>query len=172
MCVDQPTWYDFNRNEAFLDRVFGWLHKRHKGTRPPISFFKDAFKLTMGAFQEQVRDKATLSHCVDTQSLYQSFWTVYVPDNQGGNNSEENQRGPKRKLNSPPSSASATGDLASAQELMRRMQSEKDRQIASLKRQVEEARKGCGKGGGKQYAMNNQGWQSNPEGSNRKAGRW
>ena len=37
--MDQPDWFDLGAAESLIDRLLGYLHIRHAGGRPPISFY-------------------------------------------------------------------------------------------------------------------------------------
>ena len=141
--IDQVIWFDYAACEFFLENVFAWVHRRHKGVRPPISFFKDAFKLTMAVFQNAVKEDQTLKAAVENLNGYQHFWIVFVPDNaQKTDNQVSSASGRKRRYpDEAGSSGTSRPDMTAAQELLRRMQSEKDRQITTLTKQLQESKK-------------------------------
>ena len=136
--MDQQEWFDLAAGEALADRVMNYLHIRHKAGRPPISFYTDAWESTARAFQLGVRSGKSLKELASQESLYQHFWTQYVPDPNGA--------GRGRVEKSPQGGGSGKGggkeggkDRAREDgDKVGQIQRIKDREIASLKRQLSE----------------------------------
>ena len=78
--MDQPEWFDLGAAESLIDRLLGYLHIRHAGGRPPISFYTNAWEATARAFQLGIRSGKTLKELASQESLFQHFWTQYTPE--------------------------------------------------------------------------------------------
>ena len=160
--MDQPEWFDLAAAEALIDRLMNFLHHRHSAGRPPISFYTNAWESTARAFQLGVRSGKTLKELASQESIYQHFWTQYVP--------ETNRAERVRAEKSPQPGGSGKGggkegrrDRAREDgDKVAQIQRTKDREIASLKRQMSELKDKISSSSGK------------PSGENKKQrwGRW
>ena len=160
--MDQPEWFDLAAAEALIDRLMNFLHHRHSAGRPPISFYTNAWESTARAFQLGVRSGKTLKELASQESLYQHFWTQYVPE------TSRAERVRAEKSPQPGGSGKGGGkeggrDRAREDgDKVAQIQRTKDREIASLKRQLSELKDKISSSSGK------------PSGENKKQrwGRW
>ena len=150
VCQDIPEFFDLQEAEDINDRLLGYLHKKH-ATRPPYTFFIEAWENTARVFQSAVRSKKLLKDVTAAESSYQHFWTVFVPESsppstptgtgpgtgkgkQGkGKGKDGNNKGNNQWI-SPASSAQ--------QDTYTRLQRTKDREIAALRKQLDDAKQG------------------------------
>lgn len=138
--MDQQTFFDLAAAEALIDRILGFLHHRHAAGRPPLSFYTTAWEATARVFQLGIRSGMTLSELASQESLYQHFWTQYVPEpradrgraEQGRQQEGSGKRGGKE---GGKERAREDGDKVS------QIQRAKDREIAALKRQLSDSNK-------------------------------
>ena len=138
--MDQPEWFDLAAAEALIDRIMNFLHHRHSTGRPPISFYTYAWESTARAFQLGIRSGKTLKELASQESIYQHFWTQYVP------NTSRTERARAEKSPQRGGSGKARGkeggrDRARDEgDKVAKIQRTKDREIASLKRQLSEVK--------------------------------
>ena len=98
--MHQPEWFDLAAAEALIDRLMNFLHHRHSAGRPPIPFYTNAWESTARAFHLGIRSGKTLKELASQESIYQHFWTQYVPDtsrSERARSEKSPQRGGSRK---------------------------------------------------------------------------
>ena len=134
--MDQTEWFDLGAAESLIDRLLGYMHLRHAAGRPPISFYTNAWESTARAFQLGVRSGKTLKELASQESLFQHFWTQYVPEPKPerarGEPSQQQPHGKGAGKEGGRDRARDSGDRVA------HIQKTKDREIAALKRQLSE----------------------------------
>ena len=139
--IDQVEFFDYQSCEGIVDNIFFWLYKRHKGERPNLAFFLDAFTSTMQIFQEAVRNGRPLKAVVNNYAEYQHHWTVYVPNGQDNTQQEGGHAQKRPRDQSSQSNEALKNDLNNLKEALRKVQSEKDKEIARLRSSLDMAGK-------------------------------
>ena len=147
--MDQRQFFDLAAAEATADRLLEFLHHRHAAGRPPISHYTNAWEQTARVFQLGVRSGKTLKELVAQESLYQHFWTQYVPDasrtssRKDDGSSQGKGAGKVGGKNGKKERDRNEGDKTA------HIQQAKDREIAALKRQISDMKQEKpGNGGG------------------------
>ena len=129
--MDQPEWFDLASAEALIDRIINFLHHRHALRSPSIR--------TRGSPQPWLSSwESTLKELASQESIYQHFWTKYVPDTsrtERARAEKSPQRGGSRKGGGKEGGRDRARDEG---DKVAQIQRTKDRKIASLKRQLSE----------------------------------
>ena len=159
VCIDIPDFFDLGAAENVNDKILVFLFAQHPGGRPPVQFYTEAWDSTARVFQKGVRDGKSLTALTEADSLWQHYWTAYTP--------------PPRSL--PPTTGSRNGGQQDRskdggnrskgskddQDAIRAIQQKKDRQIAQLKRDLEEAQRAAGSRSSLSQASSSNGkWKS------------
>ena len=153
--MDQQQYFNLNAAETVNDKILNYLYAYHSGGRPPVSFFCEAWDATARVFQLGVRAGKPLATLTDADATWQHHWTVYNPHPRAPpsasttNTSTTQNRGGKGggKAQKDPDSAAS------------RIQQQKDRQIAKLKRELEDAQKATGRASSS-APSSGKGWKS------------
>ena len=139
VCMDIPDHFNLGAAENVNDKILTFLFAQHPGGRPPVQFYAEAWDATARVFQVGVRSGKTLVALTESDSLWQHHWTAYTPAPRGQPSTSTNrtegqqQRGGRR--------GSKSKNDKEDSDAIRIMQQKKDRQIAQLKRDLEETRR-------------------------------
>ena len=141
--MDQQEHFNLGAAESMNDKILTFLYAHHTSGRPPVTFYTEAWDATARVFQLGVRAGKTLCALTEADSTWQHHWTAYTP--------------PPRSNPSPANANTATNQSRGGkggkgggkggkdgQETLRAVQQKKDRQIAQLKRDLEESQRTAG----------------------------
>ena len=131
--IDQTDWFDISAAIAMSDRILLFLYMKHPNGRPPLRFFLEAWDATARVFQKGVRSGKSLTAVTEAEGTYQHLWSNYVPHK---DDAQDEKSMEKKGGGGKPAGKSQDSKLA-------QIQSQKDQEIARLKRQLEQA-KGTG----------------------------
>ena len=116
-----------------------FLHHRHSAGRPPISFCTNAWESTARAFQLGIRSGKTLKELASQESIYQHFWTQYVPDTSRTERARA-EKSPQRGADKARGKEGGRDRARDEGDKVAKIQRTKDCEIASLKRQLSEVK--------------------------------
>jgi len=136
VCMDIPDFFNLGAAETMADKLLHYLHTRHSAGRPPVRFLADAWDSTARVMQTAVRGNKTLVQATEADSTYQHFWTVYVPVPSAEPRPPKQQQEQKGKGKGKDKGSKGGGHDGKLADMQRR----KDQHIATLKRDLEEAR--------------------------------
>lgn len=136
----RPTWFSLQDCEFFCDLILTYLYQRFNGVMAPFGHYMGAYVSTMQFFQSEVRTRSrSLATAVQTTSGWQHFWTMW----QAPAEASSGQRYPGDKATQVkvhPDVGGETGaEILRLKELMRKIQSDKDKEIAALRKSSKEA---------------------------------
>ena len=146
--VDIPAYFAYQDAETINDSILQWISTWYSGQRPPLDYFKRAYLATVQVFAEAVgTNKKTLSEIAASRSEWQHFWTQWAPITTlgGGKHSGSSSGGAGGGIPDP--SGDLQRELDKARELVKKTQSDKDKQLGELKKQLANSKKPGGRSG-------------------------
>ena len=137
--IDQPIFFGLGDAEAAVDRIMGYLYAHYPQGRPPVTHWAEAWEQTLRVWQIGVRGGKSLSELISHESAYQHFWTTWQPvsrPDRGGGKGSSSGGSYGKNTRAKEGNGDKGGDG------LRMMQQKKDRQIALLRKDLEDAKRG------------------------------
>ena len=137
--IDQPDYFSLGDAEAAVDKCLGYLYAQYPQGRPPVSHWAEAWEQTLRVWQIGIRGGKKLSELISHDSAYQHFWTSWQPasrPDRGGGKGSSSSGSYGKDTRAKEGKGDSGGDG------LRTMQQKKDRQIAALRKDLEDAKRG------------------------------
>ena len=137
--VDQPDFFSLGDAEAGVDKFLGYLYTHYPQGRPPVSHWAEAWEQTLRVWQIGIRGGKSLSELISHDSAYQHFWTSWQPAPRQDRGSTKGSSSSGSKIKD---TRNKNGRSDGEGDSLQKLQQAKDRQIASLRRELEETKRG------------------------------
>ena len=123
-CIDMPDFFNYSDALHISDFILELIHKRHGGSRPPVSFLVTAYVSMMQHFTEEVRTNGRkLSAVTRCRNEWQQFWKMDSATVSSAQRPSQDSIEPSMKT-----------ELGNAQSLARSLRTELDQTRNQLKR--------------------------------------